>query len=191
MIAEPLEILLEKMRAGDVRAAEQVFLAYEPELRLIVRRRLSRRLRAKFDSLDVVQSVWLRVLDDFEAKGCRLANPAHLRHFLVRVTRHCFIDRLRHYRRALECEEPLPEAGATNALASGQPRPSEVARGNELWENLLAVCPPEHHELLRLKRQGLPLAAIATRTGLHEGSIRRIIRQLARKLALGAGEPVA
>src|SRR5439155_21271266 len=70
MNAEPLETLLEKMRAGDVGAAEQGFLAYEPELRLIVRRRLSPRLRPKFDSLDVVQSVWLRVLHDFQEKGC-------------------------------------------------------------------------------------------------------------------------
>src|SRR5262245_55217097 len=121
MKAQPLEDLLEKMRAGDVQAAEQVFLAYEPELRLIVRRRLSRRLRAKFDSLDVVQSVWLRVLGDFDEKGCRLDSPLHLRRFLVRITRNCFIDRLRHYRRALECEVPLPEAGAASAMATGQP----------------------------------------------------------------------
>ncbi len=71
MNAEPLEALLERMRAGDLRAAAHVFVAYEPHLRLIVRRQLSRRLRAKFDSVDVVQSVWVRVLHDFRATGCR------------------------------------------------------------------------------------------------------------------------
>ena len=49
---------------------------------------------------------------------------------------------------------------------------------------MLALCPPAYHELLRLKRQGLPLAKIASRTGLHEGSVRRILRQLLRQLAL-------
>jgi RNA polymerase sigma-70 factor (ECF subfamily) len=113
-----------------------------------------------------------------------------LRNFLVRVTRNCLIDRLRHYRTALEREQELAAAEATDALAANQPRPSEVARANELWENLLAVCPPEHHELLRLKQQGLPLAVIASRTGLHEGSVRRIIRKLARNLALPGEGPI-
>ncbi|MGA7495893.1 MAG: sigma factor-like helix-turn-helix DNA-binding protein, partial [Isosphaeraceae bacterium] len=67
---------------------------------------------------------------------------------------------------------------------AGQPRPSEVAQGHELWELMLEKCPPAHREILRLKRQGLPLAEIAARTGFHEGSIRRILYELARRLAV-------
>jgi RNA polymerase sigma-70 factor (ECF subfamily) len=52
-----------------------------------------------------------------------------------------------------------------------------------LWEEMLALCPPAHHELLRLKRQGLRLAEIAARTGLHPSSVRRILYDLARQLA--------
>jgi len=48
---------------------------------------------------------------------------------------------------------------------------------------MLALCPPAHQELLRLRREGVPLAEIAARTGLHPGSIRRILRDLARKMA--------
>jgi RNA polymerase sigma-70 factor (ECF subfamily) len=188
MSAEPLEVLLARMRAGDLAAAEQLLLAHEPQLRLIVRRQLSRRLRAKFDSVDVVQSVWVRVLRNFRDGGCNIASTEHLRNFLVTVTRNCLTDRLRHYRTPLECEQTLTDTGTTPAAASRQPRPSEVAQANEMWENLLAICPPEYHELLRLKREGLPLAAIAARTGLHEGSVRRIIRQLARKLAFSVDE---
>jgi len=188
--SEPLETLLEKMRSGDLRAAEQVFEMYEPELRLIVRRRLSRRLRTKFDSLDVVQSVWAHVLHDFQVGSRSIASSTHLRNFLVRVTRNCMTDRLRHYRAALECEQPLEVDRATTGLSSGQPRASEFAQANELWENLLAICPPEHRELLRLKRQGLSLADIAASTGMHEGSVRRVIRKLARKLALPVDESI-
>jgi hypothetical protein len=36
-----------------------------------------------------------------------------------------------------------------------------------------------------MKRQGLSLGEIVARTGLHDGSVRRIIRTLARKLAFG------
>jgi RNA polymerase sigma factor (sigma-70 family) len=180
---QPLEELLDQMRAGDFQIAEQVLLAYEPELRLIVRRRLSRRLRAKFDSMDIVQSVWAHVLGAIRGSGPAFDSPAHLRNYLVRVTRNCLVDHLRQYRTALAREQPPLETGGTSALATRQPRPSEVARANELWDQLLTICPPEHHELLRLKRQGLPLAAIAASTGLHADSVRRIIRKLARKLA--------
>jgi RNA polymerase sigma-70 factor (ECF subfamily) len=183
---DPLETLLCKMRAGDLRAAEEVFLAYEPELRRLVRRRLSSRVRAKFDSLDVVQSVWVRVLHDFQAGGRDITGVAHLRNFLVRVAQNCLTDRFRHYRTALERERPLADDGANRPAAARQPRPSEEARANELWENMLGSCPPEHHDVLRLKRQGLPLAAIADRTGLHQDSVRRILRKVARKLAFPA-----
>jgi RNA polymerase sigma-70 factor (ECF subfamily) len=191
MNPEPLETLLDRMCSGDPRAAEQVFVAYEAQLRRLVRRQLSRRLRAKFDSLDVVQSVWAHVLNDFQQGGCRITSTTHLRNFLVRVTRNCLTDRLRHYRTALACEEPLTEAALTAAAAPHQPRPSEVAQANELWDNLLAVCPPAHHPVLELKRQGLPLAEIATRTGLHADSIRRILRKLARQVAFAADGPAA
>jgi RNA polymerase sigma-70 factor (ECF subfamily) len=178
-----LDLLLDQLCRGDAAAAEQVFLTYEPYLRMVVRRQLSPGLRAKFDSVDVVQSVWADVLDGFRAAGWRFADVGHLRAFLVKATRNRFLDRLRQHQRALRHEQPLPAGDAEGAPASRQPRPSEVAQADELWERMLALCPPAHRELLRLKRQGLPLAEIAARTGLHEGSVRRILYELARQLA--------
>jgi RNA polymerase sigma-70 factor (ECF subfamily) len=61
-------------------------------------------------------------------------------------------------------------------------RPSQVAQADELWQRMLRLCPPAHHELLRLKRQGCSLAEIAERTGLHESSVRRILYELARRI---------
>ena len=66
---------------------------------------------------------------------------------------------------AVMTPEELPKAH--------EPRPSEVARGHELWKRMLEECSPAHREILILKRQGLLLTEIATRTGMHEGSIRR------------------
>jgi RNA polymerase sigma-70 factor (ECF subfamily) len=59
-----------------------------------------------------------------------------------------------------------------------------VAQADDMWERMLEICPREHHPVLILKREGLPLTEIASRTGLHEGSVRRILRRLARELAL-------
>jgi RNA polymerase sigma-70 factor (ECF subfamily) len=108
---------------------------------------------------------------------------AHLRAFLVTATRNRLIDRYRKHQHALVHEQPLGEHGAGRLLVSRQPRPSEEVQAGELWEQMLALCPPAHHDLLQLKRQGLPLAEIASRTGLHESSVRRILYDLARQLA--------
>lgn len=183
MNPEPLEALLEKLNQGDSRAVEQILMTYEPYLRMVVRRCLPGRLRAKFDSLDVVQSVWVHVLHGLRASRWQFMDTPHLRAFLVRVARRRLTSRLRHYHTDLKCEQP-GETDLELFPMSTQPSPSEVAQANELWEKMLALCPPEHHDLLRLRRIGMPLVEVASRTGLHEGSVRRILRRLARQLAL-------
>jgi RNA polymerase sigma factor (sigma-70 family) len=180
---EPLDVLLDRLREGDVSAAEEVFVTYEPYLRLVVRRYLPGRLRAKFDSIDVVQSVWVHVLHGLRAAVWRLTDRAHLRALLVTVTRRRLVSRCRHHQPALSREHP-GETDLEQLPAARQPRPSELAQAEELWQQMLDLCPPTHHQVLHLKRQGLRLEEIATHTGLHEGSVRRILRGLARRLAL-------
>ena len=183
MNPEPLDSLLEKLTTGDHDAAGQVFLTYEPYLRMVVRRQLSPELRSKFDSLDVVQSVWVHMLRGFREAGCRFSDTAHLRAFLVQLTRHRFIDRLRRHRRAVENERPFAEGEIEELLQADEPAPDSIVEANELWEQLLELCPPAHREVLRLKREGAATGEIAARTGLHEGSVRRILQELAMRLA--------
>ena len=182
MNPHPLDALLERLCSGDAEAAEQVFRAYEPYLRMVVRRQLPARLRAKFDSIDVVQSVWADVLRGFRESGWRFGSATQLRTFLTKVTRNRFIDRVRQHQRVLDHEQPH-EAGDLAELATArQPQPSEEMRADDLWQEMLALCPPAHHELLRLKREGKSLAEIAEQTGLHPSSVRRILYDLARQL---------
>jgi RNA polymerase sigma-70 factor (ECF subfamily) len=183
MKPEPSNDLVARFCDGDPVAAAQVFEAYEPYLHTIIRRQLAGRLQAKFDSADVVQSVWVHVLKRVRARALHLAGPEHLQAMLRLEARHRLTDRLRHYQAALECERPLPRTDQVGYPRSRQPRPSEIAQADQLWEKLVALCPPEHQELLRLKRKGLSLVEIAAWTGLHEGSVQRIFRQLARALA--------
>jgi RNA polymerase sigma-70 factor (ECF subfamily) len=189
MSKNPLDDVLEDLCRGDAAAAERVFLAYEPYLRLVVRRQLPERLRAKFDSTDIVQSVWADVLEGFRSAGWRFANVAHLRAFLVKVTQNRFLDRLRQHQSAAGQAKSLEAHQVADWFPASQPEPSEVAQAEDLWKQLLALCPPGHQELLRLKRQGLPLAEIADRTGLHPSSVRRILYDLALRLAYRQAAP--
>lgn len=189
MSADSLDTLLVKLTNGEDEAAARVFRDYEPFLRAMVRRRLTPPLRAKFDSLDVVQSVWADVLEGYREEGWKFTGRDHLRAFLARVTYNHFSQYCRKNSLAVETERRLPEGESAVLPAANQPRPSQVVQADELWETMRSLCPPAHHELLELKRQGLSLAEIAARTGLHEGSVRRILYEVARRLAASRERP--
>ena len=178
-----LNELLDRLRDGDVAAGEALFRAYEPYLRMVVRRRLTPSLRAKFDSVDIVQSIWADVFHHFGEAEWDFADATALRSFLATVARNKFIDRSRHHQRA----DSHAQAYAESVLATSpqiNDRPSQHAQAHDLWERMLAMSDPSHHELLRLKRDGHSLDEIAERTGLHKSSVRRILYDLALKLAV-------
>lgn len=184
MTEQPLESLLEKLCTGDPVAAERVFQAFEPYLRMVVRKKLPQRLRAKFDSMDVVQSVWADLLRGFREAGWRFKDEAHLRAFLVKLTRNRFIDQVRRNRSALARERPLDELARSEEPISRLPGPSELAQADELARRMLTLCAPGHREIVRLRMRGISAAEIATRTGMHVGSVHRILHDLACRVAL-------
>jgi RNA polymerase sigma-70 factor (ECF subfamily) len=177
-----IENLLDLLGSGDLAAAEEAFRRFEPYLRKVVRRSLAPGLRAKFDSEDVVQSVWATLLAGFREAGWRFPSVDHLRAFLVKATRNRFLDRVRRHGRSARREQPLAELEPEEQPLAPEPRPSQLAQREELWQQILDLCPPEHRELVRLKRDGLSLAEIGARVGLHPDSVRRVLRELARRV---------
>jgi len=178
-----LDDLIRRLNRGDDGAAEQVFAVYEPYLQTVVRRHFSRRLRAKFDSSDVLQSVWVAVLAHFRRSGDRFVDAEHLRAFLTRAVRNRVIDFYRRNERAVRRERSLEESVPSELPPSPDPRPSQVARAKELWEQMLEACPPDHREVLRLRRQGFSASEIAAKTGYNYGSVYRILAEVTARLA--------
>jgi RNA polymerase sigma-70 factor (ECF subfamily) len=172
--------LLEKLNAGDADAAGEMFRTFEPYLRMVIRRQMSGKLRPKFDSTDIVQSVWADVVDGLRQSRWTFESMNQLRTFLVKMTRNRFVDRLRQHRRALEHEWTMSPHDVELLAATGSARVSENFYADELWHQMLDVCPPAHYQVLYLKRQGASLDEIATKTGLHKGSVRRILYQISR-----------
>jgi RNA polymerase sigma-70 factor (ECF subfamily) len=187
MTPDPLTEVIARLCSGDEAAAEQVFRAYEPYLRQVVRRRLPARLRTRFDSEDVVQSMWVDLLGGFRDGAWQFPDAARLRAFLVKVACNRLIDRARRHCRAAERERPLAGDVLDQLPPARQPHPSELAQANDLWEQMLAACPPAHREVLTLRHDGLSPAEIAARTGLHPDSVRRILRDAVRDAARRAG----
>jgi RNA polymerase sigma factor (sigma-70 family) len=190
MTPETDDELLEQLVQGNSEVLGELFAVYESYLRAIVRSQLSVNLQSKFDSVDVVQSVWVQLLQKIGQDGCRVNDQNHLRALLVTLARRRLVNRVRRCGRASNAEVPLNEAGWDSLFDATQALPTETAQANDLWAKMLSMTPAQHHDVLILKREGLPLQDIAARTGLHEGSVRRILRRLASELALQE-EPIA
>lgn len=182
---DSVEELLTQLSRGDVEAAGVLFTTYAPYLRALVRRQISDRLRNKFDSADVVQSVWVQVVRQLGRDGWTVDDESRLRALLAVIARRRLLTRVRQ----LDGDPALDALPGSDA-EDQSPRPSEVAQADDLWDRMLELCPPDHHAVLHLRREGLQLTEIAARTGLHEGSVRRILRRLSRELALQE-EPIS
>lgn len=178
-----LEGMLSRLNRGDLAAAEQAFRQYEPYLRVIVRRQITNRLRAKFDSSDIVQSVWADLLVGFRDARWHFSNALRLKAFLVKATKNRFVDRVRQQQVTLDNEKSLSTVDEDHIRRVHTPRPSEQVRANELWQDILDCCRPQHRIVVEMKRQGSSLDEIAAASGYHKSSIRRILYDLTRKFA--------
>src|SRR4051794_15446219 len=98
MSADDVRCLLDRLAAGDMDAAGELFRALEPYLRVLVRRQLDAPLRAKFDSLDIVQSVFADLVKGFREKAWQFDDPMRFRAFVVTMARNRFLDHFRHHR---------------------------------------------------------------------------------------------
>jgi RNA polymerase sigma-70 factor (ECF subfamily) len=172
--------LLAGLNAGDPQAAAEAFVTFEPYLRMVIRRHVTHAVRAKFDSADVVQSVWADVVDGLRRLNWTFRERDQLRAFLVKMTRNRFIDRLRKQRAEIEHEVRFDPQQVESLAVSAASRASEEFYAAELWDQMLDACPPAHCRVLELKRQGASLSEIATHTGLHKSSVRRILYDVSR-----------
>jgi RNA polymerase sigma-70 factor (ECF subfamily) len=180
--SQSLDVLLSRLNAGDELAIKRLFIAFEPFMRMVIHRQIAGSLRAKFDSADIVQSVWVDFVDGLQKSKWTFENVEQFRAFLVKMTRNRFIDRLRKHRESLRREVTLPFQNSDALPVDPGPRVSENFYADELWQQMVEACPAVHQELLSLKRQGASIAEIAQRTNLHESSVRRILYEIARRV---------
>jgi len=186
---EALREMLERLNRGEEEAARTVFETYGPYLRMVVHRRLSTPLRSKVDSEDIVQSVWVDLLHVFRQGKDRFPDVNRLRAFLTRAACNRLIDRHRQHASTIRRERPMVDGECDQVPSVDPDRPEDLVLAEELWARIMASCPPSHHDLIRMKREGLDVAEIAERTGLHPSSVRRILYDLARRLGIArAGE---
>jgi RNA polymerase sigma factor (sigma-70 family) len=180
---DEFRLLMDKVLAGNEEAASQLLKRYGPAVLEAVRRRLSKRLRSKFDSLDFVQDVWASFFANPPSEQ-RVLGPEMLVAFLTRVAQNKVVDATRQrlqgvkHNVKLECSLDNSMPGGPEAVPAQQPTPSEAVSGDEQWFHLLDQLPKVHRRILILLRQGKKPAEIATELQINQRTIRRLIDKL-------------
>ncbi len=174
---------MEQVRAGSGEAAAELLERYGPHVQRVVRKRLNRRLRSRFDSLDFVQDVWASFFAG--PPGNRhFENPEKLIAFLVTVARNKVVEAVRRglmTRHNLNRERSLEGSAAerAEAVAAPTPTPSQVVAAEERLDGLVDKASDQHEDMLYLLKDGNTLEEVASRLGVSERTLRRTLAKLA------------
>jgi RNA polymerase sigma factor (sigma-70 family) len=181
--------LVERLRGGDSQAAEELFGRYAQRLTGLAEQHLSRKLSARLDGADVVQSVFRTFFRRSAAGEFRIDSSADLWRLLVQITLQKARAKGRHHTvgpRTVAAEEP---GGGTALLAEAvahEPGPAEAAALVDQIEALLRGLPALYCDLLQLRLEGYSASEAAARLGVSRRTVHRALLLLQQRLARGA-----
>jgi RNA polymerase sigma-70 factor (ECF subfamily) len=181
--------LMQRVRAGDPRAAQEVFDRYSEPIRRVVRRYLHQRLRTQYDSVDLLQTVWASFFQ-VPPERYTFETPEALIGFLSQMACNKAVDVFRRQlmtgkynaNRQVSLNEPAHEL--ENVLPARQPTPSQLAIAEEHWERIIRGQPPRVRQVLEMLRGGHTQREVADRFGLHPKTIHRLLEKLLPRVDL-------
>jgi RNA polymerase sigma-70 factor (ECF subfamily) len=180
--------LLDRCRAGDRAALDELLGRLRPYVRLLVRPRLGPDLAARLDSSDLVQESLLRVSGGFE--HFRGSGVPQFLTWVGQIVAHVAASSARYH--AADRRDRAREAHArvlTQTLATGTP-PDELAARDEQAARLaeaLERLPEAYRDVIQARFfDQLPFADIAARSGRSTGAVRvlclRAVERLRREM---------
>jgi RNA polymerase sigma-70 factor (ECF subfamily) len=171
--------LIRRVRSGDEAAAATLLQRYEPEVKRLVRVRLTDPdVRRTVDSMDVCQSVLANFFVRAAAGQFDLDEPGQLLNLLLRMAENKVRDQFR--RQQADRRDVRRLEGGSNALQGlidNDPTPSRVASGRELLAELRRRLSPEELYLAQQREAGRGWADLAAELGKNADALRK---QLAR-----------
>jgi RNA polymerase sigma-70 factor (ECF subfamily) len=181
--------VFERLRAGDPRAAGEVFDRFQRRLLALAERRLAARLRPKLDPEDVLQSVYKSFFQGQAAGGLAVGGWDGAWKLLTLLTvRKCAnaANRLQAGRRDARREAAAAGSGDDSVAAFDQvdrePTPDEAAALAETLEHLLAELPPRERDMIALFLQGRDVDQISTEVDRARRTVRRVVDQFRARL---------
>jgi RNA polymerase sigma factor (sigma-70 family) len=190
MLDDDFADLMARAKAGDPAAVRDFLLRFEPEVRMMVRARLPKKLRTQFDSLDIVQAVWQSFFSDLPQDTPDFLKVEHVHGFLAGVVRNKVFEQHRKLTRTakynISREERLyvrrGDRDVPREVVSPDPSPSQAAQASDRLAQLIEGRSPSEVKMITLRREGLTYEEIATHMGVNERTVRRTIESVRSRL---------
>ena len=182
--------LIQRVRAGDEKAATELVRRYEPAIRVAVRVRLTDPgLRRFLDSMDICQSVLANFFVRAAAGQFDLDKPERLMKLLVTMARNKVTNYALKERAARRDQRRVQKGGLDeNTLAARQSSPSQVVANQELLQEFRKRLSHEERQLADQRAQGRSWTEIAEVAGGNPDALRmqllRAIDRVSRELKL-------
>ena len=178
--------LMQRAFEGSAEAAQELIAKYGEFIIRAVRKRLSQKLRPRFDSIDFVQDVWASFYRGSERE---FESPEHLIAFLTRVAQNKVIDAAREGLQTLKRDatrerpliNPAPDDKPDQPVFARDGTPSETAIGREVWEQMLQDQPPVYRLVLSRLRDGSTQSEVASELNLPRKTVQRILQRALEK----------
>ena len=174
---------IDGVRAGSPEAVWKLIAEYGPHIQRVVRRKLDRRMRSKFDSQDFVQMVWASVFRN-PHEICSLEGPGDLIRYLAALGRRKVIVE---YRRRIQNntkynvtrEQSLDDSEMAEQPADTEElTPSQMAIAREQWEEFLRKQPERDRSIVQMRIRGATFLEIGQQLGINERTARKVISRL-------------
>jgi RNA polymerase sigma-70 factor (ECF subfamily) len=180
---------LERFRAGDATAANEVFERFARQLIILARRQLDPLLRAKVDPEDVVQSVYKSFFFRYSDGNLTACNWDSLWGLLTLITLRKCADHSEYYRAerrdaarevtgAAKPGGPLPWQQAI----AREPTPLQASLLAETVEQLFRSLDEDERPIAEMSLQGYTAAEISAQLGRAERTVRRVRERIRRRL---------
>lgn len=193
--------LLTRFQGGDREALNQLYERYFDRIHAIVRLRMGSRLRAKAESVDIVQEAVLaslRGLRDFTYRS-----EGDFFHWLCKITENRIRDQADHFlakKRDMARERPLEVPGPSRGSVFGPIQElarfttpgTQVVRAEDMQrlEQAIAELPePQREAVLLVRYEGLSLQEAGEKLGRTPDAVRMLVARaivaLGKRLGVG------
>ena len=175
--------LLERIQAGDDRAAAELWDHYAGRLIALARSRLSKKMGRRLDPEDVVQSACRSFFRQAQEGRYAVRDSDDLWRLLAAITVHKAVGQTRRQtagKRTLNAEESTGARGILQAIApemlGREPQPDDAARLVEETELMMRRLSPLHRKILQLSLQGYRVDQVAEEVSCSERTVERAIK---------------
>jgi RNA polymerase sigma-70 factor (ECF subfamily) len=178
--------LVQRLQAGDARAAEELFGRYAQQLTRLAERHLSRRVASRENGEDVVQSVFRTFFRRNVAGEFQIDNSDQIWRLLVRITLRKARAKGRYHTagvRNVGAEVAGDDRAWLLAAASRLPGPEEAVILVDQIEALLRDLPPLYCQVLDMRLQGQGVTEIAAELRVARQTVYRVLDLLQERLA--------